>query len=71
MVLHILSFGARIMIGNLVKLQFESFVHPNVRGMIGVVMSRPNGHGQYEVFVVGYKTLYLLRGMFEVICENR
>ncbi len=71
MVLHILSFGAEIMIGNLVKLQFESFVHPNVRGMIGIVMSRPNGHGQYEVFVIGYKTLYLLRGMFEVICENR
>ena len=71
MVLHILSFGAEIMIGNLVKLQFESLVHPNVRGMIGIVMSRPDGHGQYEVFVIGYKTLYLLRGMFEVICENR
>ena len=71
MVLHILSIGAKIMIGNLVKLQFESFVHPNVRGMIGVVLSRPNDCGQYEVFVVGYKTLYLLRGMFEVICESR
>ena len=58
-------------IGSLVKVQFQSFVHPNVRGMIGVVLSRPNGHGQYEVFVIGYKTLYLLRGMFEVICENR
>ena len=49
------------MIGSLVKLQFESFVHPNVRGMIGIVLSRPNGHGQYEVFVMGYKTLYLLK----------
>ena len=71
MVLHILSIGAEIMIGSLVKVQFQSFVHPNVRGMIGVVLSRPNGHGQYEVFVIGYKTLYLLRGMFEVICESR
>ena len=59
------------MIGSLVKVQFQSFVHPNVRGMIGVVLSRPNGHGQYEVFVIGYKTLYLLRGMFEVINESR
>ena len=43
-------------------------IHTDLDGMVGLVLSKPNDRGQYKA-QVGHKTLWLMRGMMEVICK--
>ena len=55
-------------VGSLFKYRGTSHLYRECDGAIGIVLSKPNSRGQYRTRV-GDHTLWLLRGMMEVICE--
>ena len=47
-------------IGDLFRYKRLMSAHTDVEGCIGVVLSKPNRHGQYKAQIM-HKTLYVLR----------
>jgi len=58
-------------IGTLIRYKGSVFsVHSDVVGCTGIVLSKPNRHGQYKVQVM-HKILFLLDSHMEVMDESR
>ena len=55
-------------VGDIFRYRTGMSIHTDLDGMVGLVLSKPNSKGQYKV-QVGHKTLWLLRGMMEVLCK--
>ena len=57
-------------IGDLFRNKRVISIHTDIEGCIGVILSKPNRHGQYKA-MVKHKTLWILRENIEVIHEDR
>ena len=49
-----------MLIGDLFRYKRLMSIHTDLDGRIGVVLSKPNRHGQYKVQIM-HKTLHILR----------
>ena len=55
-------------VGDIFRYRTGMSIHTDLDGMVGLVLALPNDKGQYKA-QVGHKTLWLMRGMMEVICK--